>query len=133
MLKRLFLSVFTVAGLSAMAFGAGQVFDTPITGRADTQTTSISTSAWTAASELTGGDLGAQTGVFVVNYSTNSSSIGFICDSAAPSEAISFRWGELQPGEWDIIPCGEGLTLYLVTYGSAAQNIQTSEIRNTGF
>ena len=130
---RNFLVFMFAAFLPSLALAAGQVFDTPITARGDTQTTSVTTYTWTAASELTNGDIGAQTGVFVVNYSTNSSSIGFLCDSAAPSEIISERWGEMEPGEWDIIPCGEGLILYLVTYGSSAQNVQTTEVRNTGF
>lgn len=132
MAKSLLFSVLAVISFSIMAEAAGSVFDMPITGRGDTQTTSISTSAWTAASELTNGDINGQTGVFVVNYSTNTNSIGFTCDTAAPSEAISQRWGEIQPGEWDIIPCGEDLTLYLISYGTSAESIQTTEIRNTG-
>ena|SRR3990167_6301715 len=130
-MKRLFVSGVLVC-ISKFVMAAPPVYEMPITSRADVQTVSVSTSAWTAASELTNGDLAGNTGVFVVNYSTNPASIGIVCDTAAPSEELSERMAELQPGEWDVFPCSEKFILYLISYHTAAFNVQTQEVANYG-
>lgn len=129
------MKFFVFAGLfflPCFVSAAPPVYEMPITSRGDVQTVSVSTFAWTASSELTNGDLAGNTGVFVVNYSTNPASIGIVCDTAAPSEALSERMAELQPGEWDVFPCSEKFILYLVAYHTAAFNIQTQEVANYG-
>lgn len=129
-MKKLFR--FAVFFIPTLAYAVPPNYEMPITTRGDVQTISASTSAWTAASNTSGGDVAGNTGVFVVNYSTNTSSIGIVCDTAAPGEGLSERAAELQPGEWDVFPCGGNQILYVVSYGAAAFNIQTWEVRNNG-
>ena len=130
-MKKIFLFLGFL-GLTGLCEAAPPVYEMPITSRGDVQTVSVSSFSWTAASELSGGDLAGNTGVFVVNYSTNPASIGVVCDTAAPSEGISERMAELEPGEWDVFPCSEKFILYLVNYHTASFNVQTQEVANYG-
>ncbi len=90
-------------------------------------TVSVSTSAWTLSNTAT--SYVAQRGTIVVtNPAANSAVIEAICHASAPTEAITVRINEIGPGMNRQMPCGGGLNLYLLSLGSAAQNIGVWEV-----
>src|SRR3990167_7275961 len=114
------LFLFSICNLSA----APPVFEMPIASVGTTQTIALSTSAWTQLSSTTGGNLAGRTGIYVVNYSSNTNSVGLTYSVAEPTTVISERDIELEPGEWDVLPVSKGIELWGVYYGSAAERIQ---------
>lgn len=128
-MKRWVLGCFVLLLSSIELFAAPPVYEMPIVGVGVTQTVAITTYTWTKISSTTNGILGARTGVFVVNYSTNAASIGLVFSASAPANEISERDVELQPGEWDVFPAGVSIDLYAIYYGSSGTSLQSKEVK----
>lgn len=84
-------------------------------------TVSVSTSAWTL-SNTSASKIAQRSGFRVTNPAANSTAIYALCHASAPTEAITVRMNEVQPGENLTMPCDGNLNLYLLSL-TAAQNI----------
>lgn len=120
---------FAVFLLPISASAAPPVVEMPIVGAGTPQTISISTATWTKITSTTGGNLAGRTGVFIVNQSTNPSRLDFIYSASTPSDAIGEKSVELQPGEWDILPCSPGIDVYGISRHTAAQDAKAQEVK----
>lgn len=94
----------------------------------DAHTLSVSTSAWTEASDVN--TLADRSGIRCANPATNNAAVyGIISDDGvAPSEATSVHPIEIGTGENPFIPLRNNQGLYLISGHTAAENVHCQEI-----
>lgn len=118
-----FLALFLFKPEAFAAGGAVIVKEAPIsyTKAGTAITVSVSTDAWTLSNTSTS-KVAQRSGYRITNPAANSTAIYALCHASAPTEAITVRINEIQPGENMTMPCEGNLNLYLLSL-TAAQNI----------
>ena len=119
----LFLAAF---GAAWSCHAAPPVAEAQIKNVSDGTTVSISTSAWTAVPTTVA--LNSRSGIKISNPSSNSNNIACILDTAAPTEAITIRPIEIQPGENPFIQARYDIFLYCVSLHTAAMSVHAQEV-----
>ena len=130
-MKKYILSLFVI-GLFFVGFDFAYcayppVTEGPLTATGTGTTVSISTSAWTKVPTTT--SLTGRLAVQVCNPSTNTASMYAIVKSATPSEAITVKPREIGKGSTQVIPCPDGLYLYLFSGHTSAESAGVQELK----